>query len=354
MHLRLEKRLKDRWWIKPLVTLVSLLLALIVGAVVMECASIPYFKAYTLMLEGAFGSVYGLSETVVKAIPLMMLSLGIGIAFRMLLWNIGAEGQYCMGAVFSCAVALTFPNLPMAVMIPLMICAGFLGGALWGAIPGALKAFLDTNEIITTLMLNYVAIYFLEFLVYGPWKDPSGYKFPMTAVLSPSSHFHQFGNTRIHLGIVIALVLMVVFHIILTKTRWGYEIKVAGENREAARYAGINITRNIILVMIISGGIAGLAGTCELAGIQHRLQHGFDLGYGYTAIIIAWLARLNPVSTIVVSFFFAGLIVSGDHLQMSLGVGSGVAEMIQGIILFFVLAGELFLNYRVTFRKDRK
>jgi len=354
VRLRLEKRLDDRWWIKPLVALVSLMLALIAGALVMECASIPYYKAYILMLEGAFGSVYGLSETVVKAIPLMMLSLGIGIAFRMLLWNIGAEGQYCMGAVFSCAVALAFPDFPMAVMIPLMIIAGFLGGALWGAIAGALKAFFDTNEIITTLMMNYVAIYFLEFLVYGPWKDPTGYKFPMTAMLSPSSHFQQFGNTRIHLGIVIALVLMTLFHIILTRTRWGYEIRVAGENREAARYAGINITRNIILVMIISGGIAGLAGTCELAGIQHRLQHGFDLGYGYTAIIIAWLARLNPISTAIVSFFFAGLIVSGDHLQMSLGVGSGIAEMIQGIILFFVLAGELFLNYRLTFRKDRR
>ncbi len=354
MRLRLEKRLTEKWWMKPLVTVVSLLLALMVGAIVMECASISSLKAYMLMLEGAFGNIYGLSETLVKAIPLMMLGLGIGIAFRMLLWNIGAEGQYCMGAVFSCGVALAFPKLPVAVMIPLMICAGFLGGALWGSIPGILKAFLDTNEIITTLMMNYVAIYFLEFLVYGPWKDPMGYKFPMTAVLSPSSHFVQFGQTRIHFGLVIALILMIVFHIILTRTRWGYEIRVTGENREAARYAGINIAKNIILVMVVSGGIAGLAGMCELSGIQHRLQHGFDLGYGYTAIIIAWLARLNPVSTIVVSFFFAGLMVSGDHLQMSLGVGSGIAEMIQGIILFSVLAGELFLNYRITLRKDVK
>jgi len=354
VRLLLEKRIVERWWIKPLVTAVSLLLAFIAGAVVMQCSSIPPLEAYRLMLAGAFGNAYGLSETVVKAIPLMMLGLGVGIAFRMLLWNIGAEGQYCMGAVFSCAVALAFPDLPRVLMIPLLILAGFLGGALWGAIPGALKAYFDTNEIITTLMMNYVAIYFLEFLVYGPWKDPQGYKFPMTAALSPSSHFTQFGNTRIHLGIVIALVLITLFHFVLTRTRWGYEIRVAGENREAAKYSGINITRNILIVMLISGGIAGLTGTCELAGIQHRLQHGFDLGYGYTAIIIAWLARLNPISTIVVSFFFAGLKVSGEHLQMSLGTGSGIAGMIQGIILFFVLAGELFMNYRVSLRKDMK
>lgn len=351
MQIRIEKRLTPRWWIKIVVFLCSILSALIIGGGLMAIQGISPFVAYEKML-GAFGTPYGLSETIVKAIPLIMMGLGVGIAFRMLLWNIGAEGQYCMGAIASCGVALSLPNISPVIVLPLMCVAGFLAGGIWGAIPAGLKAYFKTNEIITTLMMNYVAIHFMEYLVYGPWKDPNGYMFPMTAVIPSPFFLPQFGTTRIHCGILIALAIMLIFYVILNKTRWGYEIRVIGENPEAARYSGIDIKKNIILVLLVSGGLAGLAGMSELAGIQHRLQHGFNLGYGYTAIIVAWLAKLEPCTIIFVSFLLAGLMVSGDLLQMSVPeAGTGLSSVIQGIILFVVLAGELFNEFTIVVKK---
>ncbi|MDQ7826662.1 MAG: ABC transporter permease [Candidatus Eremiobacteraeota bacterium] len=352
MTIRLVKRENPEWWMPAAVFLVSLLAALLIAGVLMAFMGVSPLRAYKEMIIGAFGTPYGLSETLVKAIPLMMMGLGVGLAFRMVLWNIGAEGQYCLGAICAAGLALAFPALPAMVMIPLMIAMGFLGGALWGLVPGALRAYLGTSEIVTSLMLNYVGIYFLEYLVYGPWKDPRGYQFPMTAILPETTFLPQFGITRVHAGIVIALFMVALFWVIMKKTKWGYEVRVTGENPGAARYCGIKVERNILLVMLVSGGLAGLAGMCELSGVQHRLQHGFALGYGYTAIIIAWLARLNPLSIILVSVLFAGLMTSGDLLQMNLGAGAGLEGVIQGIILFFILAGGLFCEYRIVTGKE--
>jgi general nucleoside transport system permease protein len=353
MKIRIEKRLKKRWQIDVLVFVISLALAFVIGGILMACMGIPPLQAYRQMLGGAFGSAYGLSETLVKAIPLMIMGLAVAIAFRMVLWNIGAEGQYCIGALFACGIALAMPKHHGALMIPLIFAAGFFGGALWGAIAGALKAYFRANEIITTLMMNYIAIHLLDYLVYGPWKDPGGYNFPMTAVLGAGAHLPQLGSTRIHLGLLLAIALIIIFDLVMKRTKWGFEVRVVGENPEAAPYAGMNIRRNIILVMLVSGGLAGLAGVCELAGLHHRLQHGFAVGYGYTAIIIAWLSKLNPVSTVLVSFLFAGLMVSSDVLQISMGTGAGLGGVLQGIILFFVLAGGLFTDYRIVIRKEK-
>lgn len=354
MQIRIEKRPTPGARTRLAVFCCSIFFALLTGGILMAVNGISPLFAYQKMLGGAFGTAYGLSETIVKAIPLMMMGLAVGIAFRMLLWNIGAEGQYCMGAVAACGLTLSMPALPSIILMPLMCLAGFLAGGLWGAIPASFKAWFRTNEIITTLMMNYIAIYFLEYLVYGPWRDPAGYKFPMTASIPEAAFLPQLGITRIHWGLFIALALIVVFYYILKKTCWGYEIRVVGENQTAARYSGIDIKKNIILVLLISGGISGLAGMCELAGIQHRLQHGFNLGYGYTAIIVAWLAKLSPLSIIIVSFLFAGLMVSGDLLQMSIAsAGAGLSSVLQGIILFFVLGGELFTEYRLVIKKKR-
>lgn len=348
MKIRIEKRLSSKWWLRIVIMVSSIIISLLFGAILLVFLGISPVVAYLQMFEGAFGNIFGISETLVKAIPLMIMGVGVGLAFRMLLWNVGAEGQYCLGAIGACLAAHFMPWIPSVFVLPLMFVMGFGAGALWGAIPGVLKAWLNTNEIITTLMMNYIGIYFLEFLVYGPWKDPSGYKFPMTAVIHQNYKLPQFGMTRVHFGLIVAIIIIAVFYFIIQKTKWGYEIKVAGENREAARYAGINIKKNIVLVLLISGGIAGLAGMCEFAGIQHRLQHGFNIGYGYTAIIIAWLSKLNPLAVILVSILFAGLMVSGDMLQMSLGVGAGVGSVLQAVILFVVLAGELFIDYRIV------
>lgn len=349
----LEKRGTTPYVLYLLVPILSIVAALVVGAIFLKATGHNPFEAYALMFNGAFGSSYGLSETIVKAIPLMLTGLGVSIAFRMLLWNIGAEGQLYMGAFAASWVALFAPDLPGFVMLSLMFIAGFLGGALWGLLPAIPRAFLGVNETITTLMLNYVAILWVSYLVYGPWKDPQGFNFPLTAPFRESATLPTFGDSRVHLGLIFALAAVVIIYIVLKYTRWGYEIKISGESRNAARYAGMNIGRNILLVMFLSGGLAGLAGMAEVSGIIHRLQHGISTGYGYTAIIIAWLSKLNPWAIIIVSFLLGGLLVGGFSIQTS-GIPSATVFMLQGLILFFVLGGEIFTRYRLKLQRRRK
>jgi general nucleoside transport system permease protein len=234
-----------------------------------------------------------------------------------------------------------------------VIVAGFVAGAAWGIIPAVLKAWVGVNEIITTLMMNYIAILWIEHLFYGPWKDPQGYGFPGTAEFPEISWLPRFANTRVHLGLVIAIVAAVFLWIVLSRTKWGYEIRVIGENPTAARYAGISTARNIILVMLLSAGLAGLAGMAEVAGISHRLQKGVTVGYGYTAIIVAWLAKLNPWAVLVVAVLMAGLLVGGDQIQITMGLPASVALVLQGIILFLVLGGEILTQYRIRFIRTR-
>jgi simple sugar transport system permease protein len=229
-----------------------------------------------------------------------------------------------------------------------MMAAGLLGGALWAFVPGALRAYLGVNETITSLLLNYVAILLSEYLVHGPWKDPQGYGFPGTKQFPDAAALPTLGTTRVHLGLLFGFAAAVILWFMLRRTRWGYEISVMGENARAARYAGMPTRRTIVLVMMLSGALAGLAGMSEVAGIAHQLQRNFSPGYGYTAIIVAWLGRLHPVGIILVAFLLAALLVGGDQIQMTMGLPSAVAPMLQGIILFFVLGGELLLRYRLV------
>lgn len=331
-----------------LIPLASILLAYLAGGILLLVSGHDPLAVYGAMLNGAFGSTNGLAETLVKTIPLLLTALGVSIAFKMLLWNIGAEGQLHMGAIAATGTALyLIPGAPAIIIIPAMVVAGFIGGAVWGLIPGALRAYLKVNEIITSLLLNYVAILFAEYLVYGPWKDPKGFGFPGTPPLPDAAWLPRLAPTRVHLGLLFGLLAAVIIFIILRRTVWGYEIRVIGENERAARYAGMNIARNILLVMAISGGLAGIAGMSEVAGIAHQLQRNLSPGYGYTAIIIAWLAKLNPWVIVLVSFLFAGLLVGGDQLQISMGLPAAIAPMLQGTILFFLLGGEILANYRI-------
>jgi simple sugar transport system permease protein len=229
-----------------------------------------------------------------------------------------------------------------------MVVAGMLGGALWGLIPAMLKAYLRVNEIITTLMLNYIAILWVQHLYYGPWKDPQGYGFPGTAQFPEYAWLPRLTG-RLHWGLILALIAAAFIWLVLDRTRWGYEIRLIGENQVSARYAGISIARNIILVMLLSGGLAGLAGMTEVAGISHRLQQGLAVGYGFTAIIVAWLAKLNPWGVILVSILLAALLVGGDQIQIVMGLPASMALVLQGAILFFMLGGDIFTRYRVRF-----
>ncbi|MCT4605577.1 MAG: ABC transporter permease [Marinisporobacter sp.] len=328
----------------------SIFLALIIGAIFLMFSGHSPIQTYLTMVDGAFGSTYGINETVVKAIPLLIATLAVSVAFRMKLWNIGAEGQIYAGGIVASGIALNFGHLPSLVLIPMMLIGGFLGGALWAMIPAIARAFWGTNETITTLMLNYVGILSVDYLVFGPWKDPDGFNFPITKEFSQAAFLRTFGNTRVHMGLVIALLMAFILYMVLNKTVWGYELRVAGENSTAAKYAGMNVARNIILSLLVSGGIAGIAGMTEVSGIIHRLQSHFSPGYGYSAIIIAWLARLNPIAAVFVSFLFGGLIVGGYAVQTS-GLPASIALMLQGLILFCVLGGEFFTQYRVSLDK---
>ena len=328
----------------------SIVMALLLGSVLLLFTGYKPTEVYYTMLSGAFGSAYGLSETVVKAIPLLMCGLAVSIAFRMQLWNIGAEGQFYMGAVAATWIALYHGTGPRALVLTMMVLAGFVGGGLWGLLPAIPRALFKVNETITTLMLNYVAILFSGFLVYGPWKDPKGYNFPLTAVFPVNATLPTFGDTRIHLGLVFGLVTAVLMYVLIWHTKWGYEVRVIGESPVAARYAGMSITKNILLVMAISGGLAGVAGMAEVSGIIQRLQPSISPGYGYTAIIIAWLSRLNPFAMIGVSFVFGGLLVGGYNMQTS-GLPAVIVAMLQGAILFFVLGSEILTKYRIRVKR---
>lgn len=351
MTVKLEKRLNPSAAMNVLIPLVSLVAAFVVGAVFLLLTDRDPVEVYAAMFNGALGSRYGLSETVVKAIPLMLCGLGISAAFRMQLWNIGAEGQFYMGAFAASWLPLTFPELPMLLMLPGMLLAGCLCGGLWGLIPAFLRARWKVNEIITTLMLNYVAILWVDFLVYGPWRDPKGFNFPLSAKFPAAATLPTFGDSRIHVGLILALLLAGVFWLVFEKSRWGFEIKVIGASEQAARYAGMNIKRNIYWVMLLSGAVCGLAGMAEVSGIVGRLQPNLSPGYGYTAIIVAWLSKLNPLAIVIVSVLFGALQVGGFFVQ-TMGVPASVAAMLQGAVLFFVVGGEFLTKYKIVI--DRK
>jgi simple sugar transport system permease protein len=331
--------------------LILIAAALLVGAVLLSWTGANPWLLYRRMAATAFGSAYGWSDTTVKATPLILAGLGVSIAFRIRLWNIGAEGQLFMGALMATGVALHW--LPATTLMPIMLAvmavAGFAGGALWGLIPGLLRARLNVNEIITSLMLNYVAFLWISYLVYGPWSE-RGFgmtpQFPRTAWLPRLTDYAEalpaLRGLTAHLGIVLALGLALVLWILWRRTKWGFVVSIIGDNPLAARYAGINLPRNIALVMALSGGLAGLAGMCEVSGVVHRLQERFSPGYGFTAIIVAWLAKLHPLAIVAVAYLFGGLLVGADEIQPA-----GIAQLLQGVILFVVVGGELLLQYRV-------
>ena len=255
-----------------------------------------------------------------------------------------------MGACAATWVPLNFPDLPAAVMLPAMFVLGALAGGLWGLVAGWFKTKWLVNELISTLMMNYIAILWVDYLVYGDWRDPNGLNFPLTAAFPDAAMLPSFGDLRVHAGIFVVFIAAAVFTVLFKSSRWGYETMVIGSNPAAARYAGMDIARNVLIAMFISGAVCGLAGMVEVSGIVGKLQHGISPGYGYTAIIIAWLARLNPPAIILVSFLFAVIHVGGFMLQ-TMGISAAAATMLQGAVLFFVVGTEIFTGYKLRIVK---
>jgi general nucleoside transport system permease protein len=337
-----------------IVPIVSFIVALLLGAVLLLITGVNPVTTYLAMFRGTFGSKYALSETLVKAIPLMLTGLGVAIAFRMRFWNIGAEGQLVFGGIAGAGVALFLgDSIPGNLLLPAVILAGMLAGAIWAGIPAVLKAYLGVDETLTSLMLNYVAILFASYLYYGPWRDPLGFGFPGTARFPEEAWLPRiFG--RAHVGMIFALIAAITLWFVFNRTRWGFELKIIGENKVAAKYLGIKIARNIVFALLLSGALSGLAGASEVAGISRRLQAGLAVGHGYTAIIVAWLAQLNPIAIIFVAVLMGALLVGGDQVQMMMGLPAAVGLVLQGLILFPMLAGSLFTEYRIEIIRPDK
>ncbi|MDC7223078.1 MAG: ABC transporter permease [Spirochaetales bacterium] len=341
----------------PRFTLAVLALSLLAGLVavgmVFLTKGVNPFYAIAKIFTASFGSWFGITETITKAIPLVLIGAGLAVAYQAKFWNIGAESQLLFGAIFATWVGLNWaPYLPRPVAIFAMLLAGFVGGALWGVIPALLKVKFGINEVITTLMMNYMANEFVKFLVVGPWKGASKGGYPYTDDIADSAVFNLMGYSRISLlMMILALLVALILCFTVYKSRFGYEIRVIGENPEAARYAGIDFFRTSLFIMIISGGVAGLAGVGEIGAIHHHLSHPATIsgGLGFTAIIVAWLGRLNPAFAILSGLFFAGIIVGGDAIQISMNLPAATVNVFNGLILTFLIMGDFFLSHRLQF-----
>jgi len=360
-RIQLEPRLDEPpAWFPAAVSLGAIVVALILGGIIIAIVGGNPFLSYAHIARASFGDVGVLSDTIVKATPIILAALACSIAFRMKLWNIGAEGQFIMGAFGASAIVLA-PVLPAEtsrwLFIPVMAMAGMAAGAVWGFIPGYLKAKFNVNEIISTLMMNYIAVAWINFWIFGVWSE-GGFqmspKFPETAWLPRLSEYASsipfFRGLTTHAGLLFGIIAAVVLWFIVYRSRWGYEIRLIGDNPHAAKYAGISITRNTVWVMMLSGALAGLGGMSEVSGVVHRLQTSpVAAGYGFTGIIVAWLAKLNPLAIILVSILFGALILAGREIQPS-----GVPKMIQGIILVCLIASDFLLRYRVRIVKGEE
>ena len=348
----LEKRVNTSSRGRVLVLASALLLVLFISWLFFLAVGIEPIAAYKIVGEEIFLTKYGWQDLLVKMTPLMFTGLAVALAAQMRLWNIGAEGQFHMGTFAMTWVALHYDGqLPDGMLIVIMFIMAMIGGGLWGSIPGCLKARFGVNEIITSLLLNYVAAAWIDHLLFGAWRDPGSNNFPITKEFSEAAQLPAFGNTSIHAGLILAVIFVVIVAWILWKTQLGFKIRLTGDNPDAARYAGVNIRTLTILVFAASGAIAGLAGFSEVAGIHYRLQQNISIGYGYTGIIVAWLAKNHPLGIVLSAFFMSIVFVSAEVLQIEYGLPISMVYLYQGIILFTVLGSDIFTEYRLRFTR---
>lgn len=348
--------------------LVALLLALVVASILLVALNANPFDAFSSMLQGAFGTENATAETLVKATPILFVAIGITVAFRGGMINIGGEGQMIMGAIAGTTVALIFGEGNGFITITLAMIVGFIAGALYGGLAGFLKAYFDVNEILSTIMLNQIAVQMMNFLLNGVLLDPADAginHIPKTARIAEVAQLPRlfipigepaiFERTRLHYGLLIAIVLAVIIYIFLWRTAMGYRIRAVGENERASRYAGINVKRQMIFSMLLAGGFAGLAGVVQVLGLQYRLQTdgspiGFTGNAGFNGIVAALFGGLNPIGAIPASAFFGGLLVGAQKMQRDLGVPASLITAVNGLIVVFVVSSEIFIRRRAKRR----
>ena len=352
-RIRVERRIGYGRLYSISMTLLSLALAFLVVALILALLGLDPIKAFQVIF-GVFMKPSLLLESIKQSIPICLAALGLSIAFKMNFWNIGAEGQIYMGMIASTGIVLLHAYYGFFhewMVMPLMFLASFLLGGAWCLIPGALKARLGVNEILPTLMLNYVAILIVDFLVHGPWRDPKGYGFPLSIPFPEYTKLNIVLGEPAYTGLLFSILGAAAVFFLLEYTKLGFEIKVVGQSPAVARYAGIRVRSTILLGSFLAGGLAGIGGLSIVSGIIGRLRPGASPGYGYTAIIVAALAGLNPWVTVAVSMFFGGLITAGGALQMSMGIPKAAAQMIQAVIFLMILVGEFIKRYRIVIER---
>lgn len=331
--------------------IIAFILALMAGGLFILLIGYNPVELYGTIVSGAFRSKMAIQATVKIMIPLLMASLGVTLAFKMKFWNIGAEGQIIMGAVFSSYFALFYSHWPHFILLIVMFTAGFIGGGLWGLIPAFFKTKFNTNETLFTLMLNYIALHVISYLRDGSWKDPGSSGFPKIARFVANAQLDKV--LGIQFGWIIGLILAILIFVYMKYSKHGYEISVVGESQSTARYAGMNVRRVVLRTMLLSGGICGITGVIQSAGSDMTLASSVAGGVGFTAIIVAWLANLNPLGILLVSFLFSILEKGSSVMQSTFGLSTYSAAVLQGIILFFILGSEFFIRYKFVLKSKQ-
>jgi ABC-type uncharacterized transport system permease subunit len=326
---------------------------LLISAIPIYVGGVSPLYGYSELLYGALGDKLAITETFVLFAPLLLCGLAVALAFTCKFWNIGAEGQLYSGGLFASLFAVYATSIPSVIAIPLMLLVGFLGGAGWAAIPAILKVKLKVDEVVTTLLGNWVMTYAVEAILFGPWKNPvTGWH--ESPVISDTTRFPILvAGSRFHFGIILALLVAVAFYVIIKKTKWGFELLGIGGNQTASYAAGINVPRQIIFAAIVSGGIAGLAGVGQVAGIEFHMKTDLSPGYGYTGVVIAMVGALNPIGVVLASFLMAVVTQGTQAMHRTTGVPWALAEGIQGIILLCLLVGIFFTKYHLKIGKRR-
>ncbi len=348
MRLKIEPRRETSRNLLYLTPFLAVVLTVLSGFVLFLLMGYDPLAALYHFFVSPLLSLYGLTELMVKAAPLIIIGVGLAIGFRANVWNIGAEGQLTVGAIFSGGVALAFWGEGGFWILPLMCLAGIIGGAIYAAVPAYLKTRLDVNEILTSLMLSYVATLFLSTLVYGPLKDPDGFNFPQSRMFTDSALLGVvMEGTRLHVGAVVAPFIAAAVWVLMTFTIIGFQVRVVGLAPAAARYAGFSRKGVIWFALLTSGGLAGLAGTFEIAGPIGQLIPVITPGYGFTAIIVAFLGRLHPLGIILSGLLVALSYIGGENAQVEVGLPQAVTGVFQGLLLFFLLASDFLVRYQV-------
>ena len=354
LRVSIAPRARPSWTVRLGVPLASLLAAGFVGGLIIVISGNSAFEAYKTMVDASVNGWRPLSRTLTLATPLILTGLAAAITFRMKIWNIGAEGQLYMGAIAATGLALALPaGTPKPVMITVILLGGAAAGAFWAGLAAVPKAYLNTDEVITTLMLNFVALSFMNYLIFGTvsfWRDPEA-SFPVGKFIPENAELPILWN-RLHYGIVIAVVAALVLWWVVRRTSYGFELRTIGDSPQASRYAGMRVNTKILSVLALSGALAGLAGGIEVSGVVKQLDpRALAAELGFTGIVVAAVARLNCLGVIPVAFLLAAIVTSGSSLQRT-GIQPEIVFLLQGLIFLFVAAGEFFLANRVRFTSE--